>query len=515
VAGVGILAALFDFMADDAFIVLRYAQNLAMRGALEYNWGEPVNLLTSPLHLFIMIVLNTISTDPMLANKIAGIGALLATLLIGWRSIATHYADAAPRGLCALFQLLFVVIVGLSPFVVLWAVGGLETPYVAFLVTSLTVLVQRAGSQESVSPPTVLLIGILIGIAFLGRFDTALFTAPIVIWLLSKSRTEPWIFAALVPGAVLPFSWLFFSVAHFHDLLPTSFYTKSPTFIPGILARNAAYSLEFFVLSGLLAIGAPPLWRVVRSTARRSAVFAAIRSLWPLWLGLVLFAAYAQTTATVHMMFGFRMFLPYLPTAALLLFSLWPPAKAAEAIGLNAVTVIGATLVVTQVALAFIVNSHSVNPVPGNVAEFTQQSKTEAMKGLATLIASADDIKAHWRTLPQSAERGPRIQGPAAGIVPLRIPNAYVYEVLASQRHKCRIAPELYSDYVQIIAPRLGTPEREFPPGWTTANIISQRQMIFDGELETVMVYFNPRPKPNILPPYIDQPCLGMPAERN
>src|SRR5690242_4748010 len=103
--GALVMAAMFDFTADDAYIVLRYAQNLTARGTLEYNWGEQINALTSPLNLFLMAELNLLVPDPILANKALGIVCLLGTLVLGWRSIGLEYATE--KSLAALFQILF------------------------------------------------------------------------------------------------------------------------------------------------------------------------------------------------------------------------------------------------------------------------------------------------------------------------------------------------------------------------------------------------------------------------
>jgi arabinofuranosyltransferase len=509
--GAAMIAVLFGFTADDAFIVHRYAQNLLYRGALEYNWGEPINALTSPLHVFVVAALEALSPNAILANKIVGLLAMLATLVIGWRSIGSEYAaGAGPEGsLARWFQIIFVIVVGLSPFVGLWTVGGLETPYVTLLITSLAVLVRKAAHKGGVTPSDCVLIGFLVGLSFLGRFDTALLTAPIVLWLLLQSRERPWIIAALVPGAIAPVGWLIFSYIYFHDILPTSFYTKSPQFHPGVIAKDAFYTLEFLVLSGILVLALPPLCNAYRSGAARSSLIEEVRRVWPLWLGAVLLSLYGLTTATVHMMFGFRMFLPYLPTAALLVFGLWPASRAGLIVGRRTPAAFAGAMVAVQAVLTFVVHSVTANPVPRGIAEFSDQSEQAFMKqDLATLIASTDDIKAHWARQPESRVRGPRIQGPAAGVVPWLIPDAYVYEVLASARHDCEIDAKYHADYVQLISPRMGTPETAFPSGWTEADVISRRSMIFDGNLETVIVFYNRNPRPNILPPYVDQPCL-------
>ena len=147
-----------------------------------------------------------------------------------------------------LVSLLFLSLVALSPYLNFWTVAGLETPYLAFLAFLITLLfiefVRDPGAGRA------MLIPLLSGILFVMRYDTAVFTAPIVLFVLLHSERATAI-KAVFASALIPVSWLAFSYGYYGDVFPTSFHYKTPTFNILKIGQNLRYIIEYALFSFL------------------------------------------------------------------------------------------------------------------------------------------------------------------------------------------------------------------------------------------------------------------------
>ncbi len=110
----------WPYTVDDAFISLRYGQNLAEYGELVWNRGEWVEGFSNPLWTLFGAGLVWIGAPPVLGLKLAG---LLAALLC----VPATYGLARQLGLGERWGLVAAAIVGTNASVALWGVAGLET----------------------------------------------------------------------------------------------------------------------------------------------------------------------------------------------------------------------------------------------------------------------------------------------------------------------------------------------------------------------------------------------------
>ena len=204
----------FNFTAEDAYITYRYAENWVNTGSLVYNQGEPINAMTSPLHAILSAGLFFVTGHTVLSNKIISLLLLIVSALLVWY----RYKDQLHLQVLALI-LLF------TPCVLLWTYGGLETPILLFLATVTVILAHR---PPSFSRNLQCVIFFLAGLAFLTRYDSILFFLPITLYVALKARSIGDVVIALAGAAILPVAWLFISLYYYGDLLPTSFYVKTP-----------------------------------------------------------------------------------------------------------------------------------------------------------------------------------------------------------------------------------------------------------------------------------------------
>lgn len=118
------------FVIDDAFISLRYAQNLAAGHGPVFNVGEPEWGYSNPSWVFLEAALFRFGLDALAGIRLLGLLLSLAALWPLMR-LAERRGAGAWAGLAPLLWVL-------SPSAAIWAVGGLETPlYVVLLLVAL------------------------------------------------------------------------------------------------------------------------------------------------------------------------------------------------------------------------------------------------------------------------------------------------------------------------------------------------------------------------------------------
>jgi hypothetical protein len=499
------LIAFFRFTAEDSYIVARYAENLVDRGALEFNPGERVSALTSPLHALLESALYAATGETLLAYKLVALLLVLASVGLVLRATAGY----------ALARVLILPVLLLSPCMVLWTVGGLDAPLLLFWVTLLSVALY--GARE-LTGGRLLAVHLLVGLAFVTRHDSILFTAPCVAWVALQVRDLRRLLPAWLVGAAIPAAWLAVAWLHYGDLLPTSFYIKAPKIGPEALLWNAVYVAQYLLI--VFLIPGQIFWFLAGGSAVPPSASLAerARGLWWLYAGLGAMLLYALGVATAHMMFSFRCFVPYLPASVLLIVDLARsrdggvasrPAPRHTRLGLAAL--LGFVIAVQGFQL-FYTYRYSINGVVALYGEYRREGLASyADAFMPTLVRNGEDIRRHWATRDESARRPPRIHTFAEGILPYTFREAYIYGVLVSHRHDCVYASHISADYFHLATPRHGSLEEIVGPHAGEFPMISSQRIPFDGEPTDFVVLFNPRPYRPLLPARVDAPCLERP----
>ena len=294
-------ASYFHFVADDAYIVGRYAQNAARGIGLVYNEGDFVSALTSPLHALIESVFAWLGLDPVAAYRILAPVFLLTSLLVS-AGILGHRGNA--RAVYLFFTLT-------SPFLALWSVGGLETPLLTGLMAVFFAVVFRILRDDSVTSGQFILLGLIAGLSFVTRYDSIIVVAPVlaVLTLLHFRRVALWL-GGLV-ALTLAGGWLGFAQAYYAEILPTSAFVKLGRGSEP-LELHFINLVNFLVMSGLLLL--LPLARIGWPENRHSRSIGV-----GVVVALVLFFVYALQASAQHMMFSYRFFVPYLPLFGMVL----------------------------------------------------------------------------------------------------------------------------------------------------------------------------------------------------
>jgi hypothetical protein len=490
-----LIAAFWTFTADDAFIAARYGENLANEGEFVYNLGDRVTAMTSPFHGLLLAVFELVFGSTTTPNKVLGTLSVLTAGLAGWSALRADRERAT----------IFLGLVLLSPFAAVWAVGGLETPYLLLVVTLLVVFTRDPGS---LGPGRTAGLSALVGLAFLIRFDSIVFTGPLLLWLAWRQRRSVLGLLALAPASIA-LAWLAFSKSYYDAFLPTSFYFKRPDLGSriGDVVEPAVYELQFLLLTGLALLLVPQLRRI-RGPAR------AVAARWLLherpWAvaGLAGVAGYGLLAALEHMMFSYRLFVPYLPAVAFLGLELgarlragvhasppFAPSRAARLL----IPVAG-----LQLASALWVFFVGLNP--SLVGEYSRESvRNYTGTFMPMLRRQVDEIRADWSRRGQA--RPPRVLTFVAGIVPHRYPDVYVFEGLVSYRHDCKYNTIVSADYVH--SPHAFVPNAA-PPGSDIERrlqLISTDTIEFGSEPVRFDLYYLPHPERNRLPRTVHGGC--------
>lgn len=127
-----------SFVTDDAWISLRYAQNLASGDGFVWNpGGAPVEGFSNPLLVGLEALGYAAGLDGLVVARAVGVLSGVVLLVLLW-----HRGHQLVGGLAAGVA---TVLVGLSPALAFWAVGGLETLPTTLALTAATLELARRG----------------------------------------------------------------------------------------------------------------------------------------------------------------------------------------------------------------------------------------------------------------------------------------------------------------------------------------------------------------------------------
>lgn len=224
--------AYHGFVADDAFIVLRYATNALERHELVFNPGVRVEGFTSPLFLALVVLFAGIGVEPLTAARGIGLLAGIASLLAAARLVCNLEPDERARP----FAVFAASLVAVNNSFAAWTAAGLETSLFALgiLVTLAARLEDRfrlacaAAAAAALTRPEGVLLVVALGVETLLRRGDA------------RHRLAPWALIGVGPVIALEMA----RVVYFGAWLPNTFYAKTGGGVAQCL-RGLAYALDY------------------------------------------------------------------------------------------------------------------------------------------------------------------------------------------------------------------------------------------------------------------------------
>jgi len=211
------------FLADDAFISLRYAWRLIHGDGLTWTAGERVEGYTNLLWTLLAAGAGVLGANLVTAVRVMGLLSCFAMV------VAIVYAHPARRFVDALPSLAAASLLAICGPIAVWSIGGLEQPLVGALLAWAVVL-GYAMLDDAVPPRAWLAPSILLALLCWTRADGALFTVAMAIGLVlarGMSRSTLVLVARLVALPMLAVAAdIGFRLVYYHDWLPNSAYAK-------------------------------------------------------------------------------------------------------------------------------------------------------------------------------------------------------------------------------------------------------------------------------------------------
>ena len=228
--------AFLEFTIDDAYITLRYAENIARGNGFVYNPGEHVYGTTTPLLTFILAAFSRMTQHALLAGKILNIlaDAAVAVMLFGF---AGRFGGSRWVGYLA------ALLYGLNPIPIKWSASGMETGLYIFLICLSFWQYERQRFRAAY---------IFAALATLTRIDGALIFGVLLTADIVHRRRGLWTDAVI--GAFPLLLWAGFALLYFGSPIPHSAWAKRITYgghapleafgeiLRKLLFRHGAYS---------------------------------------------------------------------------------------------------------------------------------------------------------------------------------------------------------------------------------------------------------------------------------
>lgn len=251
----------WPWMADDAFISLRYSENLLLGHGLVWNPGERVEGYSNLLWVLLSAGLGWLGCDLVTAVRVLGTTSTAATLAV--LSCSRLLPTPWPARLV-------VVTLAAQASVALWAIAGLEAP-LAMLWVALTMLgLERAFADAAPRRGWLAFAGVQLALLAWTRPDGplwAVFAALTVWWCARGTRRLPLLFALLLPPLLAVLLQLGFRITYYDDWLPNTGRAKNAPLAAAVSGGGeyllwAAVALRSLLLPA--ALGALLGWRLPR-----------------------------------------------------------------------------------------------------------------------------------------------------------------------------------------------------------------------------------------------------------
>ncbi|UQA58331.1 hypothetical protein [Polyangium aurulentum] len=242
-----------EFIEDDAFISLRYSARLLQGKGLTWTDGERVEGYTNLLWVLGSAGLGALGIDLVRAVRILGALGMGATVL------ATGAARPPENGSGPLPALMGGLALAASGSIAAWVVGGLEQPMLAALLAWALVLLYRPleAETDALAPRSLLLPGLLLGLACLTRADGLILAGAVAVGLvLARGLRRSSLVAAAGLGVIPALCFLgqlAFRRAYYGEWVPNTAHVKVAWSL-GRVARGLEFLGEGLLWSSPLAL---------------------------------------------------------------------------------------------------------------------------------------------------------------------------------------------------------------------------------------------------------------------
>jgi arabinofuranosyltransferase len=255
IVGISVLAALillihsayyFPFMADDAFISLRYSERLLEGQGLTWTAGERVEGYSNLLWVLGCAALGRLGFNLIVAARILGCATSIAAIAAVGYMFAPREGEPR-RYLPAIFATNIIALTGI---IAVWTIGGLEQPLLAALLAwAHAIAIRPTIAFPEWSRRRGRAVGILLGLVCWTRPEGFVFTGTLLIGLLVAAKLSGKSWRVVSRVALIPLAFVLAQLAF--RLVYYGEWTSNTTFakVSFTLARRLGGSK--YLLNGL------------------------------------------------------------------------------------------------------------------------------------------------------------------------------------------------------------------------------------------------------------------------
>ena len=281
------------WVCDDGYITFRTLEQVMAGHGLRWNPHERVQVFTSPLWFFLLLL-------PRLVSPHVFLNALGVALVVDAALLVVLYAWARRDG--GVYFVLLLLLVASKGFFD-YTTAGLESPLAYALLAWFAWQVRawaEARTPRSKRAFQVLAVG---GLVVLTRYDLALMVLPAAVWVWwrTHSRASWWFhFRSWVVAFSPVLAWALFALFYYGTPFPNTAYAKMPPGYPrwALLKDGVKYfvalgmwdTASLVLLGGGLGLAAWAAWQLWRHREVRDRAEVVVPGL--LGAGMVLHLAY-------------------------------------------------------------------------------------------------------------------------------------------------------------------------------------------------------------------------------
>lgn len=258
------------FIADDAFILYRYADNIAAGEGWTYNVGTTTaNAATSTLYTLLLAGASAVTGRTQAAGTVLTVLGLVGAALATFAALA-RLGDRAAGHAAA-------VLVVTSPW--LLSTRGMETPLLLAFV---------AAALWATADERPVLVGVALGLALLTRADGVALALPVLAWWWVRTKRIPVVPAAIVASCAVAsalFGWVVVGSPVSNTLAgkvaqaESGFWGDGPLFLKGFVDMPRLFGFGWWMVVVLVLAAAGLLAGVMRPATRGFSVTIASMAL--------------------------------------------------------------------------------------------------------------------------------------------------------------------------------------------------------------------------------------------
>jgi arabinofuranosyltransferase len=278
---------------DDAMISMRYAWNFSHGQGLVWNTGERIEGYTNLLWTLIMSIYTGLlgKSHAVLAVQITGVALVLGCCGLVWTLTQRVGADLPERERLALGAAATVMTLLYYP-LSYWALTGMETGLLTLLM--LAAMYSLEGYARNRSGSYLLSVAVFLGLAYLTREDSAIFSIPILLYAVTlqpKGADSHLQWRTLLPAIGLfilfPIGHEAFRLLYYGDILPNTYYLKLTGMPLADRIRNGLGFTSLYLVTHSVFLGVCALGCALKPDRRKTLylTLAALPILYQIWVG--------------------------------------------------------------------------------------------------------------------------------------------------------------------------------------------------------------------------------------